>query len=649
MSLIREQPASSKGWLPDLYRLGGVAPDASLHEARMAMEALAKQSAPAARGGAGWLLIIQAISVLAPVAWILRRPIGFVPELAAVIAFVPVLVLISALWWTRWRGIHRTWARARLVVEIARSREAAAGCPGAPFGTSGLEEIPEIRPLLDQSIPAEPMEWPQWRAAWIKNRVVDQLRYYCSARQVAKRRRRHITRMVTLMTDLMIAVAIAGLVVAFSGRGQQWLRLLGDRWLEIGVGLGMSALALGIVLLQSLRSVWELNTRVGRFSRQIEMLASARKRLLAARSSEEAIQVAEATEANLLREVVDWYFEAEHGEQFFASKESAKRASLQHRPIRIPLIGRVVTLSGLALFFLSRILLGRAPWIIGSSVATIGLLSYNSAKDASARSWLGANAQLLGENGQPWEIEPSQIQRGCIIIAHGLHDSAQVVDKVTGRPHWMSELSSAIRSSMGEYAPNIGLVDWRDAARPSDLHDLKAFGPAGRWIGGLGGIPSQAREVGDALAFRLSQWIEDKKIDPTKGIHFIGHSAGGFVVARAALRLKRYGLVNGPLQVTILDTPEPSDELLVELPKVATVDFYVTSPFVLRLDYDARLENRYLQYKAPPAGSSALQAHSFAHEWYISTVASAPKGADGFGRSMFADRRAEATGAPRRP
>ena len=66
------------------------------------------------------------------VLWLLRRTLGFPPSVAALGALLAVLALIGALWWVRWRGLQRTWARARLVAEVSRSQVTAAVFPRLP-------------------------------------------------------------------------------------------------------------------------------------------------------------------------------------------------------------------------------------------------------------------------------------------------------------------------------------------------------------------------------------------------------------------------------------------------------------------------------------------------------------------------------------
>jgi pimeloyl-ACP methyl ester carboxylesterase len=105
----------------------------------------------------------------------------------------------------------------------------------------------------------------------------------------------------------------------------------------------------------------------------------------------------------------------------------------------------------------------------------------------------------------------------------------------------------------------------------------------------LAAIRPQAYEVGDYVAIKLARMINDNKICKDKPFHLIGHSAGGFVVARIAVLLSELGLVPNKdlLRVTILDTPMPDDPVLKELPKYWPTDFCLTSYSVLELPFDA--------------------------------------------------------------
>ncbi|RYD65288.1 MAG: hypothetical protein EOP84_32060, partial [Verrucomicrobiaceae bacterium] len=307
---------NAEPWLPDLFRAAGLTEDAPLSEIHEKMNALADAAAPVARGWWKWIILVQGLSVAAPLLWAVRRPLGLTPAVAASASLLSAALLVAVLWWIRWRGMHRTWARARLVAEVARGQLAANHCP-ARLTPHVLDSVPALQPLFGQREQKQESLWPGWRDAWIKERVDEQLVYYRSAKEKAERQRRSLTRWLTLLMDVMLALAVTGLVIALSQRGPQWLRMLGGYWLEIAIGLGGSLLAVSLILLQALRSMQELNRRTARFARQEQMLEEARRRLLLAEDPDTALPIVEATEGRLLDEVLDWYFEAETAEQFF--------------------------------------------------------------------------------------------------------------------------------------------------------------------------------------------------------------------------------------------------------------------------------------------------------------------------------------------
>lgn len=628
---------SGQGWLPDLMAAAGVNSGDPLDVIQQRMDGLAMRAAPLARSWSRWMTLIQALAVMMPTLWLVRRSLGLTPAVAALASLAAVVTLIGALWWMRWRGMQRTWARARLVAEVARSQMTAAIFPVLP-ARRVLESIPDLETIREIHDLAHEQPWPLWRETWIKNRVDDQLSYYRKAKQRAEESRRYFTKWATVFMDMMLALGAAGVILTLSNRAPQWLRMLGDQRIEAFLGVAGVLLPLGIVLLQSLRYLQELNRRTARFARQIIMLEKARGELLAKLTPEEALPIVAATEDQLLGEVVDWYFEAETAEQFYQVRESKSAKAHKHQAVEedSTLVKVAFAAGGLGLLFLGRVVLGRMPFVIAASAATLGWLSYSAPSDPEARSKLRAEGALINETGSPWIPDPELVQNGTIIIAHGLHDGAITTGDGMDSP-WMREMRQTLMQRLGSQAPNIGLVDWSAAAMPGKINRIDPGNEVGKFLADLAGIPSQAREVGDLLAFRLSQMIWEKKIDPSKPLHLIGHSAGGFVVSRAALRLKMMNMAPTTMHVTILDTPAPDHELMVEVPKAcSSMDFYVTSQFVVGLDDNAPPPGVYLKHITPPPGGSLLDAHSYAYVWFRKTIPSAKAKDSGFGRSPFA-------------
>jgi pimeloyl-ACP methyl ester carboxylesterase len=146
----------------------------------------------------------------------------------------------------------------------------------------------------------------------------------------------------------------------------------------------------------------------------------------------------------------------------------------------------------------------------------------------------------------------------------------------------------------------------------------------------------------------LKDWINENKIAKDRPLHLIGHSAGGYAVARCALFLKRYGVAPAQTHITILDTPvslrfsgfHPSEnELLKDLPGAfpGAVDFYVTSDLV-KLPRTFTAPGLHL-YWPPHQSESPTKDHQFAYEWFIKTVEDenfAP--GEGFSRSPLLNK-----------
>lgn len=630
------ESSPSDSWLPDLLRTANLTDEASLDDMQREMDHLADSAAPIARTWWKWIILIQGVSVVAPILWLMRRTLGIAPATVALISLAAVVIFIAGLWWMRWRGMQRTWARARVVAEVARSQVSAAVCPSLP-ARRVLEGIPAVQPLLTIHDEAKKQNWPEWKETWITDRLDGQLDYYRSAREKAEKTRQKLTRWATLFMDVMLALSASGVVLTLSDRAPQWLRILGDQRLECFLGAAGVLLPLGIILLQSLRQLQELNRRTARFARQITMLEKARRELQDASTPGKALQIIEATDDQLLSEVVDWYFAAETAEQFFRVRGQREQAKARHinqasAAMRQRLAHWVWSIGGVGFLFVCQVVLARVPWLAGASAVTLAWLSYSAPTDPAGRINLRGEGVLVDEAGQPWNLDSLRAPNGCIIIAHGLHDGAMfTADGAESR--WMREMSQSLEKRLSGKAPNIGLVDWAVAAAPTNIHLIDPKITAATFLSDLAGIPSMGREVGDFLAFRLSQLILEGKIDSNAPLHLIGHSAGGFVVSRAALRLHQMNLAPKVMHVTILDTPAPDSELLVDVPNACPVDFYVTSGFVRGLDDKSPPKGVYLKHIPFQGTQSLLQQHSYAYQWYTGTIPAAKMGETGFGRS----------------
>jgi hypothetical protein len=633
------RPSPSQGWLADLFEAAGVPVDADLPTIAAKMDALADAAAPVARGWWKWMLLVQGVSALCPILWLVREPYEIAPLWPASLVLIATLLSLAALWWMRWRGMQRTWARARLVGEIARGQLAARSASVA-IHPHGLDAVPALDSIFKRDTAPTAPPWPVWRDAWIAARIDDQLGFYRRAREKAERERTLVSRWITRILDVTLALAVAAFIVAASDRGAQWLRQLGAYSLEVGLGvLGIMG-AVFVIQLQAYRSVAELNRRGARFARQERMLTKAKEDLLACSDAAEARAIAEATENQLLGEVLDWFFETETAEQFFqvrAAKDSGavRPARADARPSRI--VGWAAIVWGVSFAVFLRVLLGRAPWVLGASAVTLAWISYTAVLDPVSRSRLKLDAHLVGEDGQAWVPRSDRAKHGCIIIAHGLHDGVMKADDQR-ETRWMADLAKALRNRLGDRTPNIGLVDWETAANPLRTHGLDPRIDGAKFFGDVAGIKTQGLEVGDYLALRLMQYVRDGVIARDQPLHLIGHSAGGFVCARAATLLREMGFAPSEMHVTILDTPAPDSAMLQGLARSCPTDYYVTSGFVRGMDPADPPAGIHVYVPSDGKDRTWLEAHSYAYLWFTETVTRAAAGDEGFGRSPFARR-----------
>ena len=68
-------------------------------------------------------------------------------------------------------------------------------------------------------------------------------------------------------------------------------------------------------------------------------------------------------------------------------------------------------------------------------------------------------------------------------------------------------------------------------------------------------IRPSAESLGELVGLKIARKILTGEMDRNQPIHFIGHSAGGFLVTRAAQILQEIGLADGRITISILDTP----------------------------------------------------------------------------------------------
>ena len=182
-------------WLLPMFRAAGIAPDADLGEIQKKMDALANRAAPLTRRWWKWIIFIQALAVLIPLAW-LRHPIYLPISWIGVAGLLTVGVFVSVNWWLRWRGMQKRWARSRLVAEVSRSLLSTSHCP-RPTTLSIFEIIPTLEPLrVIAGKSPRPEASPDWKQDYLKNRIEEPgLDHYRSKQREAERQRRQLSRL----------------------------------------------------------------------------------------------------------------------------------------------------------------------------------------------------------------------------------------------------------------------------------------------------------------------------------------------------------------------------------------------------------------------------------------------------------------------
>lgn len=651
-------------WLAQLFAQVGLAPDATLQEIFQKTDALAQQVAPATRAWWQRVLALQALALILPCAWFLADPFRFPPWVAAVLGALGIVLLVSLVWWLRWRAMQTTWARSRLVAEVARSFYATADVPMTP-SLNGLETVPALRFLLwhaarvDGSVPLEKNPYPpatlkegeaddgfDHAEGWVRKygigRIRDQRQYFTREQGRSANQRKGLTEWATKLMDVSLGLAAFGLVVTISPFTSNWLPAMGGEKFHAILGLGGAALLLCILIIQELKGALELGRRSARFAEQVKMLVAASRRLLNVPAQEDQVSVVRNIERSLRAEVVEWYFLAETTEHFFDRFIKAKSGpgerlapdTRRQAPATMAWVGsRLVSRTAAISLFSLKVLLGRIvlPLIaVAAVLAYLSLMHYANPKQQMAV--LGFN--LVNADGSDWQPGPLAQERGLIIIAHGLHgnifkteeEKKKMAGTVEDEIHWARQMARTLRAELGEDGPDICLVDWSQEAKGL------AYGRT--FFEDVGGIRPQARLKGDGLALVLNHWIREKQIADTKPIHFIGHSAGGFLVSRAAMSLEDEA--QDGIHITILDTPAIDEEITVELAEsfAGRIDFYQTSMLAVN-DLPTNPAFHFLLIEDKLRDPNPVAAHSYANIWFIDTIKNKSL-KEGFQRSPFA-------------
>lgn len=607
---------------------------------------MADRLAPNIRRTIRYILLFQGIAVLAPLLWFLvvrhRWPASYV-SYAVVFS---TLLLIAICWWLRWRGMQYARTGARLVGEIARSGVSTKEI-SEKATVDALRAEPSLQPLAQWIVGEGVEKVPVEEAAghYLEQRVDDQLGYYQRMLEEAIVERRRLGRIVTFSLDGSLFLAVAGLAVSFNAEADRWLGLSGSDYILGFVG---AALPLVALLMQLLGSSLELDRRTGRYAQQIEFLESIREKLNGVTSRESLEETVGEVERVLLGEVVEWYYQAKFSEPYYRAKEKLNNvAEVRAAAARVERswIERIVSGVGISAGFVGRVVFGRLLVIALSVVITTGLISLHVPKDPIETSRLRQeDGRLLSSaEARDWNPIPSRVDKGFLLIAHGLHDGVDTQGEFgEGQDaHWMTRMQETIESHLGSNAPEICLVNWHLAANPShfSLTGLEGVkeGEAAKdsipttpqgWMQNVAAIRPAAEEIGELVGFKLARAIRSGDIDNTRPMHFIGHSAGGFVVLHAATVLADLGLAPTDFRVTMLDTPVPVRSHLENLLKTTPIDFYKTSAFATGIPESGFVPNFTKFVIEVPEGTDPYTgAHSYAHQWFIESV----KNGDGNG------------------
>ncbi len=635
------QRSAPPAWLPETLSAAGATLADDVETIFRRSDELAARTAPDTRRSGKALVTIEAICVVLPVVWLLRTPLQLPPMLAALAGLASPLLILCFCWWLRWRSMGRLWARARLVAEACRSLLATRDAPMRP-AVAVLAVVPALRPLLQAFAAGAPTPAPGWRAAYLVARIDNQHAYYVRQRDKALVERRKLTRWSTLLMDLALAVGVAGMIVTLHPRSATWLTLLGGSWLDFALGMAGMALPLGLLAAQSLRLVGESTRRTARYTQQIQHLESLRERFATADDAE-AIALLRETEDALLSEVLDWYYQSETTEDFYTIRErSAVAVPAQFaapRASRFAFLWTGLRGLGTAAGFFFRVVLGRLIWVVISVAFVLMWISLKQPETAEVASRLTELGRMLNPgDGSAFAPSPIAAANGTLIIAHGMRDGWKPA--TADFEHWTSEIPSRVAARLGALAPQMLVLDWHEGAKASTQHALNTKDPLTRFLADVGGVRSSAQATGDFFGIRLARMVENGQIRADRPLHLVGHSAGGFVVARAAHILVAMGFPKEQVHVTILDTPEPDTEITQALVHYADAEFYRTSELaqVSASTFDPALHFLYLP---PPVSvgkgfKAAMKQHSYAWQWYRDGIAGAKCGVDeGFGRSPF--------------
>jgi hypothetical protein len=581
---VPEQIEVDQGWLPELFEMAGLPPDADLEAIKSKMSLLANKTAPITRARWNWIVFFQGLAVCVPLGWLVGLPVRWV----GLVAFVTTLSFFALHWLLRLKNMQKTWAQARLVAEVARSLIATSSYPAAAPWQS-LSLVPALRPLRWAKIPPAPEQsFEEWLSNYVSNRLEGQEKYFTQKMNEATAQRKRLTRWTTVSLNLGLGFAAAGLLIAFTPAGSEWIA--GGSFSQMTLGIATLVILLIPLLIQILRDLQELNRRTTRFAQQREVVQQANSRLSLRQEPSRALEIVADTESKLLAEVLEWYFHAETAERFVELQEPVRR-SLPARFLKevSPTRRLIQTIPRKALragFLLLQVILTQLPLVIISAVVVVAWIFLRLPEQGGDFKQLEQSVSLRDADDKTLlssalkQEEHSRGEHGYVVLAHGLYGRGILTGQKEDARNWMQSCANEIKKGMGNRGePTFCLVDWSEAAMPSNFYN-RIFGTQ-NLLTDIPAIRGQAYRVGDIAAFQLAGIILQNHLPIDVPFHLIGHSAGGFVVTRIAKRLTELGVVprdKAKLHVTILDTPAPNDELLFDLPQTWPTDFYVTSP-----------------------------------------------------------------------
>ena len=594
------------------------------------------------------LLMLEGLAILLPLIWLLGSERQWPPVLMALIVFCCTLLLMGFIWWTRWRSMKTHWIQLRLLAEISRSRLHTEQVSAKLTGEI-LEAYPDLHAFAQyletlsiiNDTPSTQVDIDKY----VTERLDGQIAYYKKQHAAAQRERHRLSRYVTLSMDAAIFLAVAGLILVFGESGQRLIRLTGA---GIFLGLIGCCLPLIAVLAQKMGSFLELNRRAGKYAQQQIILQHYRENLVATADVQNAKAIIKDIEQKLLGEVIDWYYEAKNVEIYYKLKAVAKQ-SADTVTATGAVTGRWLRRLSAPISFLFKLVFDRMLVVAASFIVTTALIAYMSPDDPETEvgSRLSDVRLLSSADTKGW-FTSEKTRQGVIFIAHGLHDGVSDELSDQGEAHWMANMQYQLKQRLGDSAPEIVLIDWHKIAKPSRT-TLLSFGNSEfdaedysmlEMVQDVSAIRPSAESLGELVGLKIARKILTGEMDRNQPIHFIGHSAGGFLVTRAAQILQEIGLADGRITISILDTPVAVPEDLLNAAKFAQVDFYLTSYFASGVPgSDLHPNYTLFDISTPEDVDMFIEAHSYITDWYIDSIQE--QDLPGFSRSPFAERTRE--------